>query len=200
MNSAKELLVIEHRINTVEQLKKVPKHRGVEIDIRDYNGDLRLTHNPFSSGERLEDFLEHYDHKFIIFNVKCAGLERRILDLAQKHHIEDFFLLDIENPSLVNLSRAGMKKIAVRFSDFEDINFALGFAGLVEWVWVDCFEKIPLNQRTYATLARHFKICLVSPEMQHHPEDWIEKFRRDFKDMPIDAVCTDLPLLWEKTI
>lgn len=191
------MIVIEHRINTIEQLKKVPVNRGIEIDIRDYDGELRLTHNPFTSGERLEDFLQHYSHKFIIFNVKAAGLESRILDLAKKYNINDFFLLDVENPSLVNLSRQGMSKIAVRFSDFEDINFALGFAGKIDWVWVDCFEKIPLDKEVCEKLSKHFKLCLVSPEMQRHPENWIEKFRQDFKDMPIDAVCTDLPERWE---
>ncbi len=198
MSNPKELLVIEHRINTIEQLKKVPKHRGVEIDIRDYDGDLRLTHNPFASGERLEDFLLHYSHKFIIFNVKCAGLEGRILDLAKKHNIEDFFFLDIENPSLVNLSRSGMSKIAVRFSDFEDVNFALGFAGKVDWVWVDCFEKIPLDKDIYEKLSKHFKLCLVSPEMQKHPESWIADFQKS--GLLLDAVCTDLPELWEQPL
>ncbi len=190
------MIIIEHRINTIEQLKKVPKHRGVEIDIRDYDGELRLTHNPFTSGETLGDFLEHYHHKFIIFNVKCAGLESKILELAKKHNINDFFLLDVENPSLVNLSRNGMNKIAVRFSDFEDINFALGFAGKVDWVWVDCFETIPLDKEIYEKLSKHFKLCLVSPEMQKHPESWISDFQKT--GISLDAVCTDLPQIWEK--
>lgn len=191
------MIIIEHRINTIEQLKKVPQHRGVEIDIRDYDGEMRLTHNPFTSGEILEDFLKHYNHKFIIFNVKCCGLESRILELAKKYNINDFFFLDVENPCLVNLSRNGMSKIAVRFSDFEDINFVLGFAGKVDWVWVDCFEKIPLDKATYEKLSKHFKLCLVSPEMQKHPESWIDDFQKT--GIPLDAVCTDLPEIWEKS-
>lgn len=193
----KDLIVIEHRINTIEQLGKVPPHRGVEIDIRDYDGDLRLVHNPFLSGEKLTDYLKYYNHKFIIFNVKCAGLENRILELAKKHNISNFFFLDLENSSIVKFARQGMRKVAVRFSDFEPPEFALAFAGKVDWIWVDCFEGLPLNKETYNALSKHFKICLVSPEMQKHPVGWVTEFRQQLSLMPIDGVCTDRPELWE---
>jgi hypothetical protein len=40
------MLLIEHRVNTLEKLASVPPHRGIEVDIRDYDGDLRLEHDP----------------------------------------------------------------------------------------------------------------------------------------------------------
>jgi hypothetical protein len=190
------MLLIEHRVNTIEHLRRVPPERGIEVDVRDYDGDLRLAHDPFSSGERLEDLLAAYRHALIIFNVKCDGLEGRIIELAARYKIKDYFFLDLANPTLVNLTRQGVRQTAVRFSEFEPIEFALAFAGKVDWVWVDCFSHLPLNRETYGRLQRHFKICLVSPELQKHPRQWIQSFRQQLRQMPVDAVCTDFCEDW----
>ncbi len=167
------MLLIEHRVNTVEHLRRVPATRGVEVDVRDYDGDLRLVHDPLQSGERLEDFLAHYRHALIIFNVKCDGLEGRILELVARFRIGAYFFLDVASPTFVSLARRGVRHMAARFSEYEPIEFALAFAGAVDWVWVDCFTRLPLDDATYRRLREHFRICLVSPEL------------------PIDAVCTD---------
>ncbi len=190
------MLLIEHRVNTLEHLQRVPPERGIEVDVRDYDGDLRLVHDPFQNGERLEDMLAAYRHALVIFNVKCDGLESRIMDLAAKYNIANYFFLDLANPTLVNLVRRGVRQVAVRYSEFEPLEFALAFAGQAEWVWVDCFTHLPLNREIYRRLHQHFKICLVSPELQKHPLDWIQSFRRQLCDMPIDAVCTDYCEEW----
>ena len=185
------MLLIEHRVNTLEHLQRVPPERGIEVDIRDYDGDLRLAHDPLRGGERLEDLLAAYRHACLILNTKCDGLAEQVLALAEKYNIENYFLLDLANPTLINLARRGVKNIAVRYSEFEPIEFALAFAGQVEWVWVDCFTHLPLTPDTYARLREHFKICLVSPEMQNHPRQTIQTFRARLQNMPIDAVCSD---------
>jgi hypothetical protein len=191
------MLLIEHRVNTLEHLRRVPAERGIEIDIRDYEGDLRLVHDPLQSGQRLEDLLAACRHALVIFNVKCDGLEDRVRRLAERHGIADYFFLDLANPALVNLARQGERRLAVRYSEFEPLEFALAFAGQVEWVWVDCFTRLPLSPKTYRQLRQHFKICLVSPELQKHPRAWIAAFREQLRDMPVDAVCTDYCDDWE---
>lgn len=185
------MLLIEHRVNTVEHLQRVPPERGIEVDVRDYDGELRLEHDPFLGGERLEDLLAAYRHALLIFNVKCDGLVGPILELAQKYRVQNYFFLDLANPTLVNLARQGVKNIAVRYSEYEPIEFALAFAGQANWVWVDCFTHLPLNPQTYHRLQQQFKICLVSPEMQNHPRPMIQSFREQLRTMPVDAVCTD---------
>lgn len=189
-------LLIEHRVNTLAHLRRVPPSRGIEVDVRDYDGDLRLVHDPLLSGERLADLLAEYRHAFIIFNVKCDGLEDRILALAAQHHIEDFFFLDVANPTLVKLVRRGERRVAVRYSEYEPIEFALAFAGQADWVWVDCFTRLPLDAASYARLKAHFKLCLVSPEMQGHPRAAIAAYRAQLRGLPLDAVCTDLCEEW----
>lgn len=191
------MLIIDHRVNTLEHLAEVPAERGVELDIRDYDGDLVLAHDPLQGGVRLEDYLRGYRHALAIFNVKCDGLEDRILELVERFRIADYFFLDVANPTLVGLARRGERAVAVRYSEFEPIEFALAFAGRVDWVWVDCFTYLPLDGDSHRQLREHFKICLVSPELQGHPRATIRDYRRQLDGLPIDAVCTDFPADWD---
>jgi hypothetical protein len=190
------MLLIEHRVNTLAKLQTVPTERGIEVDVRDYDGALRLEHDPFRGGERLEDLLAAYQHAFIIFNVKCDGLEDHILELIQRYKIENYFFLDVAPPTLIRLAQRGVRQIAVRFSEYEPLEAALALAGQVDWVWVDCFTRLPLDTASYEQLHRHFKICLVSPEMQGFPPQTIQTFRQLLQHMPIEAVCTDLCEDW----
>lgn len=185
------MLLIEHRVNTVEKLRTVPHDRGIEVDVRDYDGALRCVHDPLLSGELLDDLLANFKHAFVIFNVKCDGLESQIEQLAVKHRIENYFFLDVANPTLVQLTRRGQKRVAVRFSEYEAIEFALAFSGKVEWLWVDCFTHLPLDASVYGQLKQNFKICLVSPELQKHSRSKIKEFRQQLHAMKIDAVCSD---------
>ena len=185
------MLLIEHRVNTVAKLRTVPHERGIEVDVRDYDGALRCVHDPFLSGDSLEELLVHYRHAFIVFNVKCDGLESQIEQLAAKYKIENYFFLDVANPTLVQMVRRGQKRVAVRFSEYEAIEFALVFRGKVEWIWVDCFTHLPLDAAIYEQLKQHFKVCLVSPELQKHPRNTIQEYRDQLGSMKIDAVCTD---------
>jgi len=198
------MIKIQHRVNTRESLKMVSPYYGAEIDIRYHNNDLILSHDPFHHHEKeqeyLDDFLAHYRLQGpLILNVKTEGIEERCLDLLNKYHIENFFFLDISMPYFVRYAKYKpiLKHMAVRFSEHEPLEYALSFAGDVDWVWVDCFTQWPLNGQSYSSLKAHnFKICLVSPELQNHSVDKIVLFREQIEGMEIDAVCTKRPDLW----
>lgn len=190
------MLKIAHRINTVAQLKEISPNFGIELDIRSEGNNLILHHDPFSKGELFEDLLKVYKQKFIILNTKEEGMEESILALMEKYQIEKYFFLDLSLPFLVKHARLGLKKIAVRYSEYEPIEFALSFAGKVDWLWIDCFNDLPLNQDNYKQLKQHFKLCLVSPELQGYSTDRIKEFKNQINGMEIDAVCTKRPDLW----
>ncbi len=192
------MLYIRHRINTVKDLKTVPADMGIELDVR-YEGDkLILHHDPFVTGELFEDLLKEYNHKMIILNVKTEGIEEEVLRLIKKYNVKDYFFLDVSFPALIKLVKAGENNIAVRFSEYEPIEQCLSVKGMVHWVWVDCFNKLPLDDKSYKDLKSHFKICLVSPELQKYPTDRINEFKSIVKNYDIDAVCTKVPDLWKK--
>ena len=85
------MLLVKHRVNTIELLKKTPKNIGVEIDIRSYNEDLILHHEPFSKGVSFNDWLKFYEHSFIILNVKEEGLEEKVLLKMKENNVKDDF-------------------------------------------------------------------------------------------------------------
>lgn len=190
------MLRIAHRINTAAQLREVPPEQGVEIDLRAEGDRLILHHDAFASGEDFERWLDGYRHAFLILNTKCEGLEARLLGLMADRGIRDFFFLDLSIPFMVRQIKAGVRQIAVRYSEYEPLELALRFAGKVDWVWVDCFRDLPLDAAAYAALKRHFKLCLVSPELQGHPLERIAEFKEITRGMDIDAVCTKKPQLW----
>ncbi len=190
------MLKIAHRINTIQQLKDTPKEYGVELDLRTYGDKIIIHHDAFANGEDFDEWLKYYNHSFIILNTKAEGMEERILALMVKYQIENYFFLDLSLPFLIKYMKKGVSKIAVRFSEFEPLEFVMSFAGKVEWVWVDCFTDLPLNHENYKTLKKHFKLCLVSPELQGYDIARIEEFKTKLKHMPIDAVCTKRPDLW----
>lgn len=188
--------IFSHRVNTAADLAAVLPCYGIEVDVRDYDGCLRLAHDPFVKGEDLDEFLAGYRHAGIIFNTKCDGLENEIISLAEKHGIQNYWFLDTALPTLVKLAKAGIRQTAVRFSEYEPLEATLRFAGLVEWVWVDCFSHLPLNLFVWEQLRRSFKICIVSPELQRHGRAKIAAYRSLLRDMPADGVCTDFPEDW----
>ena len=206
------MMYINHRINTVEELKTVPLQNGIELDIRYHNNSLILHHEPFHHHEHhpemFENLLKQWNHKGpIILNIKTEGIEAACIDLMNNYHIQHWFFLDLSLPSLVKHAQyaVGNKikgfstaNLAVRFSEYEPIEHALAFAGKAQWVWIDCFTHLSINQEIYKKLKDSgYKICLVSPELQKHPINQIEVFKNQIKELDIDAVCTKYPNLWK---
>lgn len=193
---------IAHRINTIEELKKIPTEFGVELDIRDYGDTLLLQHDPFKTGESFEEFLKFYNHGTLILNIKSERIEHKVLELVEKYRIKDYFLLDSSFPMIYLLSNQGIKNIALRFSELEGLDTILKMKSKVNWVWVDCFSELPINKENYLILKQAgFKLCLVSPELQGRPDD-IKVYNEYLikHDIVFDAICTKLHNipLWTK--
>ena len=185
------MLIIEHRVNSLAGLIAVPPEHGVEIDVRHDNrtDGLYLNHNP-GAGETLEEYLKQFRHAFVILNIKEAGIEQRCIDLAAQYGLrkEQYFLLDVEFPYLYAASRAGVREIAICYSEDEPIEQALRYQGKVDWVWIDTMTRLPLDEEIVRKL-RGFKTCLVSPDRWGRPED-IKPYQEKIKELGfrLDAV------------
>ena len=118
--------IIRHRRNTIAELAATPPSLGVEVDIRSFGDRLVTHHDPFVEGDRFEEWLGAYGHGTLILNVKEEGLEDRLLELMRRHRIDDFFFLDQSFPFLVRTARRGESRCAVRVSEFEPVETALG--------------------------------------------------------------------------
>lgn len=185
---------IAHRINTIEELKKIPQEHGVELDLRDFGDRLILQHDPFTDGEDFEEYLKYYKHGTMILNIKSERIEHRVLELIKKYNIKKYFFLDSSFPMIYLLSNQGEKNIALRFSEYEGLDTILQMKGRVKWVWVDCFTKLPITRDIYMTLKENgYNVCLVSPELQGQQKN-LERYKNymDIREIYCDAICTKI--------
>ena len=193
---------IAHRVNTIKDLKNIPFEYGVEVDLRDFGKKLILHHDPFKDGEDFEEYLKYYNHGSLILNIKSEGIEFKALEILKKNNVKKYFFLDSSFPMINQLSLKGEKNIALRFSEYEGIETISLMSKRVNWVWVDCFSKLPITFMNFKILKKlGYKLCLVSPELQ----DQNHKLKRYkeylFKyNIIFDAICTKVQNIqrWER--
>jgi len=192
--------LIIHRINKIDELKNIPRKYGTEIDIRSKGSNLILNHEPYKNGDKIENYLENYKHKTLVLNLKEAGIENDVLKIVRKHFIKSFFLLDVEMPYLYSSAKKGEKNIAVRFSEYENINLANYFKNKVKWLWIDTVTKLPINKKNIKIIKK-FKSCLVCPERWKRKKD-IKNYKNKLKSLNFlpSAVMTGKNCInyWEK--
>ena len=185
---------IAHRINTIDQLRNIPKKCGIEFDLRDHSGNIILQHDPFIKGEDFESFLKQYNHGTLILNIKSERIEFRVLELIKKYNIKNYFFLDSSFPMIDQLIKLGEDNISIRFSEYECLNTALDLKNKIKWLWGDCFNFFPINNLNYPKIKENgLKICLVSPEL-HNRKNEIQSYIKIIQNnnYAIDAVCSKI--------
>lgn len=184
---------IAHRVNTREELIKLPMEYGVELDLRDnLEGKIYIQHDPFQDGEDFENYLKEYHHQTMVLNIKSERIEPMVIQMIKKYNVNYYFFLDSTFPMIKLLSDSGERHIAIRYSEYEGIDTLRAMAGKVEWTWVDAFTRLPMNNKIYNEIKRlGYKVCLVSPELQGKPEKIIT-YAGQIKNENImpDAICT----------
>lgn len=184
-------MIIAHRINTLEQLQSIPLNQPIEFDVRDSNGRCIVQHDAFLDGLDFELFLKAVGDRFMIVNIKSEGIEDKVLELLKCNGLNRFFLLDCSFPKIVNLVKKNERRIAVRYSEYEDISTVLALKDKVEWVWIDTFDNFSLTpEKANILKGAGLKLCLVSPDLQKKPneiETYIDKILAD--NIFFDAVC-----------
>jgi len=193
------VLKIVHRVNDPLTLKNIPSKFGIEMDLHAYGDRLVVHHDAFLDSVDFSQWLDSYNHKLVILNIKEEGIESRVLDQITSRGIKNFFMLDLSFPAIVKLTRRGEKRIAVRVSDYETVTSAMTLAGQVNWIWLDVFNGIPINQKEFNQLKMAgFQICLVSPELHGRDPSEIVPFKTKMKELKfnVDAICTKYPEIW----
>ena len=102
------MIDIIHRVNHVDELKKIPTNYGVEVDIRCSDNKLVLSHDPEENKEDFSYYINFYEHQLLVANIKESGIEEQVVDELEKKNISNFFLLDIEFPYIyLNFEKHG---------------------------------------------------------------------------------------------
>ena len=193
------MILIRHRINSIDELLNIHSDYGVEIDLRSLGQELILEHDPYKNGTKFYDWLKHYHHKFLIINLKEDGLETKAIDILNDFRIQNFFFLDQSFPSLYKLSRYAPEICSARVSEFEPIWSALSLKP--GWIWFDSHsgDWEYLRDAFLALQNQNIKTCLVSPELQRIDSNTeLVNLKTIISEMSInfDAVCTKLPHIW----
>ena len=185
------MIEIIHRVNHIDQLKKIPYNYGLEVDIRSENNNLVLAHDLHEPMQDFKDFLKFFKHELLVANIKESGIEEEVINELFNENITNFFLLDVEPPFIIkNFNKYG-NNLSLRFSKYEAIDTVQNFIGKVKWVWVDTYGDFDLDIEKAAVL-KNFKLCLVSPSRWGYENKinyYLEKFQ-EF-DLLFDAVMVE---------
>ena len=183
------MIILKHKVNSIELFDK---KYGAEIDIRDFNNKLVVSHDlPNENCLELAEFLQKIPKEtFLAINVKSSEIELSLKEILDKFNFENYFTFDHNIPSLIKSIKCNLF-CAFRLSEYEkeiipDCN----------WVWIDCFEKIWYDQNFLKSLKDlQLKIALVSPEL-HGRNSEVKKLKEIVNSVQVDAICTDIPEYW----
>lgn len=171
---------------------------GVETDVRDFNGELVISHDiPKADSIRLHELFELYKcyemNPMLALNIKSDGLQSYLLHHLNKNGIENYFVFDMSVPDGLGYIKYGINAFT-RQSEHETIpSFYSGASG----VWLDEFNDHWISE---AVISEHIrsnkKICIVSPELhkRSYMEEWLEykTIETQFTNSGI-MICTDFP-------
>ena len=194
------MIIIKHRVNTINKIIKTPKNYGVEIDLRSSLKTIYLNHDPYKEGVQFSKWIKYFKHKLVVLNVKEEGIEKKIINILKKNKISNFFFHDQTFSTL--LKNKEKTKVSIRYSEFEKLENYKYLFKHIKWIWIDHFTKFPLKKNFYKILKKNkIKICVVSPELVNIKfKNKVNILKNILKknNYKIDAVCTKFPNLWLK--
>ena len=170
---------------------------GTETDVRDWQGDLVISHDIPLGGElSFERFLQmyaEYDRTLpLALNVKADGLQVRMKELLARYGVKNYFVFDMSVPDGLVYLRHDIRAFT-RESEYEQVpSFYEQAAG----VWMDEFHGHWIQRgHVQAHLDQGKQVCLVSPDL--HKRDYLEAWRHYRETLPMDTphlmLCTDFP-------
>lgn len=197
------MIIIRHRANSLQEISSIESKYGVEIDLRSHNGEIIVSHDPFTFNSILfNEWLKFYAHNILILNVKEEGIEKKVLDSVRNYNIENFFFLDQTFPLIVKTLKGGETRTSIRISDYESISNLEKMDRISpfkpNWVWIDSLTGNWEHLRYLSDIKKMgYRICLASPKLhQRNLELELDQIFEYIKLTPVDSVCTKHPEKW----
>lgn len=173
---------------------------GVETDVRDYNGQLVISHDvpnglEISFIEFCEIYNSYHSPLPLALNIKSDGLQLKLKNILDKYKIHNYFVFDMSLPDTLGYLQNGITT-AIRLSEYEVQN---SLFDLCEYVWLDSFIDTWYSVELIDNLIRlGKKVAIVSSELhkRDHMEQWEMLKRYSLNDNVF--LCTDLILEAER--
>lgn len=171
---------------------------GFESDIRDYCGELVISHNiadaSCQKADEVFQWLEEFHNQYCFaVNIKADGLKDLLMENLKRYHIENYFTFDMSAPQMVEFCQQGI----VCFTRQSEIEPSPIMYREAAGVWIDGFYGD--DWITEELLKQHIlqgkTACVVSPELHQRPYSalWerLLHFNIDFNKI---MLCTDYPM------
>lgn len=201
------MLILSHRgywKNNLEKNQTIAFKRsfslgfGTETDIRDYKGDLVISHdiadqNCISVKELFEIYNNHDNSLPLALNIKADGLQTRLKELLEEYKISNYFVFDMSVPDSIQYLKQNIKAFT-RESEYEKTP---SFYDESSGIWLDEFK---LHWITETVIENHIKndkqVCIVSPDLhkRNYMKEW-EHYKEIEKNLGVNniMICTDYP-------
>lgn len=171
---------------------------GTETDIRDYQGDLVISHdiadeNCISVKELFEIYNKYDITLLLALNIKADGLQVKLKELLKEYKIENYFVFDMSVPDGLQYLNYNVKAFT-RESEYEKIP---SFYDRAYGVWLDEFQGHWINKEVIEKHIQNDKqICIVSPDLhkRKYQKEW-QHYKEIEKELGIDnlMICTNYP-------
>ena len=170
---------------------------GTETDLRDYNGELVISHDIANSSSILiDDFLKNYKSiktdLTLALNIKSDGLQLKLLQALKKYNVTNYFVFDMSIPDSIGYIKNHFN-VFTRVSEYEN---SPAFYKDIKGIWLDSFKSIWYSKEMILEqLNKGKKVAIVSNEL--HKRDkfilWnqLRKWNLDKENNII--LCTDFP-------
>lgn len=198
-------------------LRSFEQGRGVEFDVRDFKGELIISHDiPEGKELTLDEFFQLYLQfkskvGLLAINIKADGLQDKIKKLLELYDIENYFLFDMSIPEVIKYSKQNLK-FCIRHSEHEKDpkSFSPYLYEKAFGIWMDQFSLCPTGTWVTAEIIKEHldcfkKIIIVSPELHFWGRNKIYKniwkqYKNIFEvlskcnyNLSNISLCTDLP-------
>lgn len=184
--------------NSPEALKKaLDAGFGFESDLRDYHGELVISHNiADEKSQKAEDVFqwlrEYHDQYCFAINIKADGLKEQLKQMLEKYQLENYFTFDMSVPQMIEYRDYGLRY----FTRQSEVETELVLYEEAAGVWIDGFwDDLWISEELLCGHIQKGKtVCLVSPDL--HKREYLEFWHR-LKQYSIDfdrvMLCTDYP-------
>lgn len=201
------MIILSHRgywKESYEKNQKVSFERsfslgfGTETDIRDYKGELVISHdiadeNCISVKEMLEIYNKYDNTLPLALNIKADGLQIKLKEILDEYKIKNYFVFDMSVPDGLQYLKYNIKAFT-RESEYEKIP---SFYDEACGVWLDEFQGHWITKEIIEKHIRNSKqICIVSSDLhkRDYKEEW-QNYKKIEKELEINnlMICTDYP-------
>lgn len=173
---------------------------GTETDLRDYKGELVISHDISDEKcitvRKLFEIYNKYNNTLpLALNIKADGLQLKLKALIKEYNITNYFVFDMSVPDGLGYIKQNIKAFT-RQSEYETIP---SFYDEASGIWLDEFQGHWINKEVIQEHIKNNKqICIVSPDLhkREYQKEW-QHYKEIEQELGINnlMICTDYPEL-----